>query len=152
MSDGARTIRLEIESVDDMVDLVRVVTDYIGRTAGLDDDAVHWFGMAVRECVVNAITHGNGGNSRTIVSIAFTMTPASNPTEIAVCVRDQGKGFDPNALLDPLAPENALRTTGRGVFLMCQLMDDVSVRPSGEGGTEVRMIKRIRRAQEQPPE
>ena len=146
MPNSARTIRLEIDSVIEMLDLVHSLTDHIGRTVGLDDDALHWFGMAVRECVANAIIHGNGGDSRKVVSIEFTTTPAANPSELAVCIRDQGKGFDPDLVPNPLASENALKTSGRGIFMMRQFMDDVSIKRRGEDGTEVRMMKRIRRS------
>jgi serine/threonine-protein kinase RsbW len=146
MPNGARTIRLEITSAVEMLDLVKVVTDHVGQTAGLDDEAVHWFGMAVRECVTNAIVHGNCDPSR-VVSIEFTTTPAAEPSELVVSVRDQGQGFDPSHLPDPLAPENILRTSGRGIFLMRQFMDDVSMTRTSEGGMEVRMTKRIRPGQ-----
>jgi serine/threonine-protein kinase RsbW len=142
MPNGARTIRLEIGSAVEMLDLVQRVSDHVGQTAGLDEDGVHWFGVAVRECVTNAIMHGNRDPSRA-VSIEFATTPAAAPSEVRVCVRDQGQGFDPNQLPDPLAPENILRTSGRGIFLMRQLMDDVAIERTRDGGMEVRMIKRI---------
>jgi len=143
MANNARTIRLEVDSVVEIIELVQAVTDYVGRTAGLDDDRLHWFGMAVREGIANAIKHGNAGDPRKRVSVEFTTTPASHPREIVVCIRDQGKGFDPDAVPDPLAGENTLRTSGRGIFMMRQFMDDVSIQPHGEGGMEVRMMKRI---------
>ena len=146
MPAGVRTIRLEIASAVEMLDLVKLVTDHIGQRAGLDDEAVHWFSMAVRECVTNAIVHGNCDASR-MVSVEFTAAPAAEPSELVVCVRDQGQGFDPTQLPDPLAPENILRTSGRGIFLMRQFMDDVSIKRTSEGGMEVRMTKRIRPAQ-----
>ena len=140
---GARTIRLQIDSAVEMLDVVQLVTDRVGHTAGLADDALHWFGMAVHECVVNAIIHGNRRDSRRVVSIEFTTTPALDSTELAVCVRDQGSGFDPNLVPDPLAQENVLRASGRGIFLIRQIMDDVSIQPHDEGGMEVRMLKRL---------
>ena len=143
MQNGSRTIRLEVASAVEMLDLVQLVTDHVGHTAGLDDEAVHWFGMAVRECVTNAIVHGKCNPSKA-VSIEFTTTPAAQPSELAVCVRDQGSGFDPSCLPDPLAPENILRTSGRGIYLMRQFMDDVSITRNNGGGMEVRMMKRIR--------
>src|SRR5687767_9168151 len=103
MPNGVPTIRLEIASAVEMLDLVQLVTDHVGRTAGLDDEAVHWFGMAVRECAANAIVHGKCDRSKT-VSIEFGTTPAEEPSELIVCVRDQGQGFDPDELPDPLAP------------------------------------------------
>ena len=146
MPSSTRTIRLEIDSVVEMLELVHVVTDHIARTAGLDDDALHWFGMAVREGVANAIIHGNGGDSRKVVTIEFTTTPAENPSELAVCICDQGEGFDPNLVPDPLAGDNALKTSGRGIFMMRQFMDDVSITRRGDAGTEVRLMKRVRRS------
>jgi serine/threonine-protein kinase RsbW len=142
MPNGARTIRLEVPSAVEMLDLVKLVTDHVGQTAGLDEEGVHWFGMAVRECVTNAIVHGRIDPSRA-VSIEFVTSPAAAPAELTVCVRDQGQGFDPSELPDPLAPENILRTSGRGIFLMRQFMDDVSIKRTSEGGMEVRMTKRI---------
>ena len=59
-------------------------------------------------------------------------------------MRDQGHGFDPETLKNPLTPENMLSTSGRGVFLIRQFMDDVSMRRAPQGGMEVRMIKHIR--------
>ena len=59
-------------------------------------------------------------------------------------MRDQGPGFDPETVKDPLTPENVLNTSGRGVFLIRQFMDDVSMQRAPQGGMEVRMTKRIR--------
>src|ERR687895_407820 len=57
------SLRLDFRSSLDMLDLVQGVSDHMGKASGLDDDAVHWLGVAVRECVVNAITHGNRNDS-----------------------------------------------------------------------------------------
>lgn len=145
MPNGARTVRLEIHSTIDMVNLVQVVTDHVGRTAGFSDEALHWVGLAVRECVSNAIIHGNRSDPRKRVFMEFTTTPPVNPTELTVSVRDEGNGFDPGALANPVDPLHLLTTGGRGIFLMRQLMDDVSLQLSGKGGMEVRMVKRILR-------
>ena len=61
---SAHTIRLEFASVFEMVDVVQVVSDHIGRMMGLDDDGLHWLGVAVRESVINAIKHGNSNDAR----------------------------------------------------------------------------------------
>jgi serine/threonine-protein kinase RsbW len=58
-------------------------------------------------------------------------------------VRDQGEGFDPEQLQNPLAPENLLNTSGRGIFFMRSFMDDVVLRQVPEGGMEVRMVKKL---------
>jgi serine/threonine-protein kinase RsbW len=57
-------------------------------------------------------------------------------------VRDQGKGFDPDAVADPLAPENLLKGSGRGIFLIRNFMDEVDLQRAPQGGMEVRMVKR----------
>jgi serine/threonine-protein kinase RsbW len=64
-----------------------------------------------------------------------------------VSVRDEGAGFDPESIADPLAPENMLKSSGRGIFLMRNFMDDVSLRRAPEGGMEVRMVKKLAKAE-----
>jgi serine/threonine-protein kinase RsbW len=140
-----QTIRLEIRSAFDMLEFVQVVTDHVGRMAGLGEEALHWVGMAVRESVINAIKHGNNGDSRKRVFVEFAAMPALAPTQLVVCVRDQGEGFDPQAVADCLAPENMLKTSGRGIFLMRSFMDEVTLARASSGGMEVRMVKRISR-------
>jgi serine/threonine-protein kinase RsbW len=66
---------------------------------------------------------------------------------LVIAVRDEGQGFDPESVADPLAPENMLKSSGRGIFLMRNFMDDVSLRRMPEGGMEVRMVKKLVRAE-----
>jgi serine/threonine-protein kinase RsbW len=141
---GYQDVHLAIHSTIEALDLVQAVTEHIARRLGFDDESVHWTAMAVRESVVNAITHGNNGDRSKIVFIDYSAAPESDPDTFIVCVRDQGRGFDPETLKNPLTPENMLSTSGRGVFLIRQFMDDVSMRRAPEGGMEVRMTKRIR--------
>jgi serine/threonine-protein kinase RsbW len=144
---GPEDVHLQIHSTIEALDLVQAVTEHIARELGLDEESLHWTTMAVRESVVNAITHGNGADPAKIVFIDYTTTPESSPAGFMVCVRDQGMGFDPDAIKDPLTPENMLNTSGRGVFLIRQFMDEVQIRRAPEGGMEVRMIKHLRRAE-----
>ena len=143
MTTNGQTVRLEICSAIDMLDSVYVVTDHIGRMLGFDAEARHWVGMAVREAVINAIKHGNNCDVRKHVFIEFTSRPEVSPAELMVRVRDQGNGFDPKTVPDPLAPENVLKSSGRGIFFMRTFMDDVSIERTHEGGMEVRMTKRV---------
>ena len=143
MEDNRHTVRLEFRSAFEMIDLVQVVADHVGHLVGLDDDTVHWVGVAVRESVINAIKHGNRHDESKLVYVEFSLTPASAPTELIVLVRDQGAGFDPSSLPDPLAPENLLKSSGRGIFFMRSFMDDVDLNRRPEGGMEVRMVKRL---------
>ena len=137
------TVRLEIHSNFEMLDFVQVVSDRMGQLAGLDEDAVHWIGVAVRESVINAIKHGNREDYRKIVTVEFAVAPAAAPSELVVRVVDQGEGFDPQEVGDPLAPENILKSSGRGIFFMRNFMDDVTLRRADEGGMEVRMVKKL---------
>ena len=136
-------VRLEFPSLFDMIDLVQAVSDQLARHLGLDEDAQHWVGVAVRESVINAIKHGNKGDASKMVTVEFTMVPANSPCELVIKVRDRGEGFDPEELPDPLAPENLLKASGRGIFFMRSFMDDVQIVRAAGGGMEVRMVKRF---------
>jgi serine/threonine-protein kinase RsbW len=137
------TVRLQIHSNFDMVDFVQVISDRIGQLAGLDEDAVHWIGVAVRESVINAIKHGNREDYGKLVTVEFTFHPVESPSELLVRVMDEGQGFDPGAIADPLAPENILKSSGRGIFFMRSFMDDVTLQRRSEGGMEVSMRKKL---------
>jgi serine/threonine-protein kinase RsbW len=132
-------VRLEFTSAFEMLDFVQVVSDHVGRTLGLDDDTQHYVGVAIRECVINAIMHGNRNDSNKHVFVEFSTIDSV----LTIRVRDQGEGFDPDLLADPLAPENLLKASGRGIFLIRSFMDGVELRSAPEGGMEVRMIKRL---------
>ena len=137
------TVRLQIQSNFDLLDSVQVVSDRMAQLAGLDEDGIHWIGVAVRESVINAIKHGNREDLRKLVTVEFTFAPAKDPNELIVRVVDEGEGFDPEAVADPLAPENILKSSGRGIFFMRSFMDDVTLRRASEGGMEVRMVKKL---------
>jgi serine/threonine-protein kinase RsbW len=147
---GHQVVRLEFTSTFDMLDFVQVVSDHVARSVGLDDDALHWIGVAVRECVINAIKHGNRGDTGKHVFVEFTATPLAAPPELVIRVRDEGEGFDPAILANPLAPENLLKSSGRGIFLIRTFMDDVEMRPAPEGGMEICMVKRVPPAGDRP--
>jgi serine/threonine-protein kinase RsbW len=136
-------VRLQIPSLFDMVDLVQVLSDRMGQLAAFDEDAIHWIGVAVRESVINAIKHGNREHPDKIVTIEFRFTPEDQPTELVIQVRDQGEGFEVEEVADPLAPENLLKSSGRGIFFMRSFMDDVQMQRAPQGGMEVRMVKKL---------
>jgi len=125
-----------------MLDFVQVVSDHIARDVGLDEDAMHWVGVAVRESVINAIKHGNQNDTTKHVFVEFETHEMAVP-ELSIRVRDQGAGFDPEEVADPLAPENLLKSSGRGIFLIRNFMDDVRLQRAPEGGMEIRMVKRV---------
>lgn len=141
----SHTVRIEFGSAFDMLDFVQVVSDHIGRTVGLDDDALHWVSVAVRESVVNAIKHGNKNDESKRVVVEFTPLPVDEPERLVIHVKDEGEGFDPEEVADPLAPENILRSSGRGIFLIRSFMDDVQLHRGKDRGMEVRMVKNVTR-------
>ena len=136
-------IRLDFPSHLDMLDVVQVLTDHVGQVGGLDEDATHWVGVAVRESVINAIKHGNAEDRTKRVTVELRLEPRAEPSRLVVRVLDQGPGFDPDSVADPLAPENLLRSSGRGIFFMRSFMDDITLQRIPEGGMEVRMIKNL---------
>jgi serine/threonine-protein kinase RsbW len=136
-------VRLEFTSTFEMLDFLQVVSDHVGQTLGLDEDALHSVGIAIRESVINAMKHGNRNDPGKHVFVEFSTERSAGSEILAIRVRDQGEGFDPDAVADPLAPENLLKASGRGIFLIRSFMDDVQLRSAPEGGMEVRMVKRL---------
>jgi serine/threonine-protein kinase RsbW len=133
---------VEFSSALEMIDAVQLLADHAACTAGLDEEARHRVRVAMRECLVNAVTHGNCHDCDKRVFVDIDTVGRTAP-ELSICVRDQGAGFDPDALADPLAPENLLKPSGRGVFLIRTLMDDVQWHRASGGGMEIRMTKRV---------
>jgi len=142
MTTNGTSVRLDFRSAFDMLDFVQVVCDHVGRMSGLDEESLHWVGVAVRESVINAIKHGNGNDEQKRVFVEFTPLRAEAPG-ISIRVRDEGPGFDPESLPDPLAPENMLKASGRGIFLIRNFMDEMRLQRAPEGGMEMVMIKRV---------
>jgi len=136
-------VRLEFTSTFEMLDFVQVVSDHLARGVGLDEDSMHWVSVAIRESVINAIKHGNQNDAGKRVFVEFR---TDSGAELNIRVRDQGPGFDPEHLANPLAPENLLKASGRGIFLIRSFMDDVTLQRAPEGGMEIRMTKRVQPA------
>jgi len=111
----------------------------LAEAAGFEEDARLDIQTAVQESLVNAIVHGNGRDESRRVTLEIDLDREG----LDISVRDEGQGFDPTRLPDPLAPENLYRTSGRGVLLMNALMDRVAFRRPASGGMEVTMRKRL---------
>jgi serine/threonine-protein kinase RsbW len=92
--------------------------------------------LALQEAVTNAVVHGNRMDAHKLVQVRCRCELGKG---VSIIVRDQGQGFEPNAVPDPLAVENLEAEHGRGIHLMKLAMDEVSFQ---SGGTEVRMQKR----------
>jgi len=139
---GHHVVRLEFTSAFEMLDFVQVVSDHIARGVGLDEDSLHWVSVAIRESMINAMKHGNQNDTSKHVFVEFEATGGAEPA-LSIRVRDEGPGFDPEEIADPLAPENLLKSSGRGIFLIRSFMDDVRLQRAPEGGMEIRMVKRV---------
>ena len=144
---SGNTVRVDFHSSLGMLDFVQMISEYVARTVGLDDESVHWVTVAVRESVVNAIKHGNCYDVHKRVHVEFTALEDKGGAGIAILVRDEGCGFDPTTIADCLAPENLLKANGRGIFLMRTFMDEMTFERSEQGGMQVRMVKRVPQSQ-----
>lgn len=123
----------------DVLEPVQAFVDKLAAIGGLDEDGVHDLSVSVRECVVNALKHGNKLDPGKRVFVDFGLTPDA----IEVWIQDQGAGFNPDAVPDATAPENILNTAGRGLFFMRAFMSEVEYLFPPEGGTVVRLVKKI---------
>jgi serine/threonine-protein kinase RsbW len=132
-------VTLDLASRWDVLEMVQAVLHHVAQLVEMDDDAAHDVGVALRESVVNAIKHGNRGDEHKRVQVEFLV--GTGALEVRVC--DEGRGFDPAAVADPVAPENLLKPDGRGIFFMRSFMDEVSYSFPPKGGTIVRMVKAL---------
>lgn len=117
---------------------VEAAAEKIAEEAGLDEDERFHVSMAVREAAVNAVLHGNEYDPAKQIKVSLENTGSA----LVFTIKDQGKGLVPETLPDPLAPENLLRGTGRGIFLIRSFMDEVHFRQL-HPGTELRLVKRL---------
>ena len=136
-SGGTTSVVSVLDSTLESVDAAEEIVLNAARELGFGDDLQHQIGMAVRESVVNAVVHGNCYNQLKKVRLSVSKAP----DRLTVTVADEGKGFDINSLPDPLAEENLLNQSGRGIFLMKAFMDECQVRPLEPTGTEFRLVK-----------
>jgi serine/threonine-protein kinase RsbW len=139
---GRRSLRLS--STMESVGEVEAAADELAADAGLDEDARFHVTMAIHEAAINAVLHGNDYNPKLHIDVSMENTG----TELVFVIADQGQGFDPDHLPDPSAPENILRGTGRGIFLIRSLMDEVRFRRL-DPGMEMTLIKRLTPASEE---
>lgn len=128
-----RILASTLESIDDAESAVLEVA----RRGGLRETTLEHIGLAVHEVVTNAVVHGNRSNVQKKVVVTISRTP----DELRILISDQGDGFDPDCLLDPLSPQGLLEGSGRGIYLARTFMDEFCVQPDDAGGTTVTMVK-----------
>ncbi len=133
------TVQRVLDSTLDSVDQAEELASATATRIGFGEDDLMRIGMAVREAMVNAVAHGNRYNANKKVRFSLSHTPE----RFTIVIADEGEGFDFSDIPDPLAPENLLRTSGRGIFLIRSFMDDVQLRHLESGGTEVTLVKNV---------
>ena len=138
---AATTQRIEVtlETLLESVDLAENIVMRISEAAGFSEEEMHRIGMAIREAVINAYNYGNQQDR----SKKIGMTVELDPERMIVHVLDQGHGFELTEIPDPLAEENLLRTSGRGIFLMRAFMDEFGVKHRPEGGADLMLVKKL---------
>jgi len=117
---------------------VEAAAERLAVEAELDDDECFKIAMALREAAVNAVLHGNEYDPTKKIRVSMENTGEA----LVFTIADEGKGLDPTTLPDPLAPENLLRGTGRGIFLIRSFMDEVKFRQL-QPGTEMTLVKHL---------
>ena len=139
MAHVSEQVEITITSRFENIELVQVIAEHLCETSGLDEDGSHWIGMAVREAVANAIKHGNKLDTAKRVMARFSVADET----LEIKISDEGNGFDPNSVDDPLNPENLMRTSGRGIFYMKTFMDEIGYTFEAGGGTSLTMKKKL---------
>jgi serine/threonine-protein kinase RsbW len=129
------TLDSSLESVDKLEELVIQQA----ALAGFDEDDQSQVGMAARECAVNAVVHGNRYNKNKRVHLEIQRSEQS----LTIVIGDEGDGFSLDDLPDPLAPENLMKQSGRGLLLIRAFMDEFDLHPRAGGGTEVKLVKHV---------
>ncbi len=129
---------LEIESDPNNLITVEEFINYFAKDLGLDDDKLSALLLAVTEATTNAIIHANKSDREKLVQITAEVIDG----KLYVIIKDEGPGFQPEAVPDPTDPENLLKDSGRGLYLMRIYMDDLRYKITPEG-TETILVLNI---------
>ena len=127
---------LTLSSTLSTVEIVEQKAAEYAQKAGFDEDTASQISMVSREGAVNAVLHGNKKDPAKQVRATFSLSPE----DLIIQIADEGHGFDPAAIPDPLSPEGILKPSGRGVFLMRTIMDEVHFRQLSPGA-EITLVK-----------
>ncbi|HEX7182799.1 MAG TPA: ATP-binding protein [Thermoanaerobaculia bacterium] len=140
---GDHHFHLDLGSRFENIELVQIMLRDALQQLGMDEDARQWVDLAVREAVANAIKHGNAQDPEK----QFHVDLLIQGDDLVIQVGDEGPGFEPSQIEDPLAPENILRPNGRGILYMKRFMDEIQYEARPGGGTLVTLRKRVHRQQ-----
>ena len=133
------TVERFLDSTLESVDSAEELAVGVAQRAGFNEEDLMKIGMAVRESMVNAVVHGNRYSAHKKVRFSVV----NNMERFTVRIADQGQGFEFDNLPDPRAPENLMRTSGRGIFLIRSFMDEFQIRRLEPGGIEVTLVKYV---------
>jgi serine/threonine-protein kinase RsbW len=132
-------IRMSLSSRFENIEMAQHLCGKLLEGRGLPDETRHWILMALREALANAIKHGNARDLAKRVHLEMNVADGW----LQIRIRDEGAGFDPSKVDDPLAPENRLKTSGRGIFYMKTFMDEVRFSRADGGGMELVLRKNL---------
>src|SRR5579875_40730 len=141
MSKATQRLEVTLDTLIESVDLAEGIATRVAEAAGFDEDDTHKLAMAVREGAINAFTYGNSQDPRKKITLIVEF----EPEKLVIHIMDQGSGFEVREIPDPLAEENLLRTSGRGLFLMRAFTDEFTIQRAPGGGTELVMAKMLPR-------
>jgi serine/threonine-protein kinase RsbW len=136
----AVTVHEVLDSTLEAVAHVETVAVEVARRVGFRGVSLDHISLATHETTTNAVVHGNRYRTEKKVFVAISITQ----DRIKIKVADEGDGFDPKTLPDPLAPERLSGDSGRGVYLSRAFMDEYHVRSRDTGGAEVTLVKYLR--------
>lgn len=128
--------QLIIASDFDNLPVVETFIQHLCKRATLDDDQSDNMAIAITELVNNAIIHGNQQDATKTVTIVAHY----HDDRVEIAISDQGGGFDPTQIANPTDPQNLWKQSGRGVFLVKNLIDQVEIQ-SDNGGTTVTLTE-----------
>ena len=130
-------IRMSLSSRFENIEMAQHLCGKLLEGWELNEETTHWILMALREALANAIKHGNGLDMAKRVHLEMEVKDHT----LRIRIRDEGTGFDPTGVADPLAQENRFKTSGRGIFYMKTFMDEVRFSRVDGGGMEIVLTK-----------
>ncbi|HEY2456810.1 MAG TPA: ATP-binding protein [Candidatus Acidoferrum sp.] len=139
MAPDTKHLEVTLDTHVESVNLAEEMCLRVAEAVGFNEDECYRIGMSVREGVINAFHYGNQEKPEKKIHLAIELTQ----DKMVIHVMDEGKGFQLTDVPDPLAEENLLSTSGRGIFLMRAFMDEFNVVPGRTGGAEIIMSKRF---------
>ncbi|HTO86103.1 MAG TPA: ATP-binding protein [Thermoanaerobaculia bacterium] len=140
----AGPVRMSLSSRFENIEMAQHLCGKLLEGREVSEETKHWILMALREALANAIKHGNEQDLDKRVHVEMRV----DQNTLEVRIRDEGSGFDPERVSDPLAPENRLKTSGRGIFYMKTFMDDVRFGRHEGGGMEIVLTKHLNASRE----